>query len=308
MTGQATNVQGYSFYLNVVVINTSGGDAAANSSDEKEVVKEPTKLEPEAAVPNGDDAPAEETQPVAAEEGTATTTPETNNDGDGNAVIAVSPATDAKVDPKIKLLMGGQSLVDSVFNKNRRNKRASSNEGSKIVKDGQRFMSKVGSSISRSGSNISKRASRYMANKTMVGRAEKAVGECIPLVTEEIGVEMSISKRFQQGPVFVLEVDIKGCDLFDLVEKMLGEESAQQYRNVKEGLEALDLPDTQEAFLKEMLPKLRKAMMDKMSEIVPEKMKLKKQYADLEIQCVALEDAEEAKWLYNFLAFMEEMK
>ena len=49
-------------------------------------------------------------------------------------------------------------------------------------------------------------------------------------------------------------------------------------------------------------------MMDRMSEIVPEKMKLKKKNADLEIQCVALEDAEEAKWLYNFLEFMEQMK
>jgi hypothetical protein len=37
-------------------------------------------------------------------------------------------------------------------------------------------------------------------------------------------------------------------------------------------------------------------------------MKLKKSNADLEIQCVALEDAEEAKWLYNFLEFMEQMK
>lgn len=289
--------------MNVVVINSNanrGDDAdAANSSDEK-VVEEPPVKEEEAESPA---VTPEESPAGAAEE-------ETNGQGGGGAVIPVGPVTDGKsMDPKIKLLMGGQSLVDSVFNKNRR-KRSTSNEANsnKFVQDGQRFMSSIGSSISRSSSNISKRASRYVASKTMVGRAEKAVGECIPLVTEEIGVEMSISKRFQQGPVFVLEVDMKGCDLLELLAKVLGEESAQHYRNAKEGLEALGLTDTQDAFLKEILPKLRKAMMERMSEIVPEKMKLKKQYADLEIQCVALEDAEEAKWLYNFLAFMEQMK
>jgi hypothetical protein len=65
---------------------------------------------------------------------------------------------------------------------------------------------------------------------------------------------------------------------------------------------------TRAAFDAEILPKVRTGMMTKMSEIVPEKMKLKKGNGDLEIQCVALEDAEEAKWLYNFLEFMEQMK
>lgn len=290
-------VQGYSFYLNVVVINSGSGGSrddieTANSSDDK-VVEEIVKEEEETPSPAAKDPEEAETNGESSE--------------GGGAVIPVGQVRDVPVDPKLKLLMGGQSLVDSVFNKNRR-KRSNSKDGNKFVQDGQRFMSSIGSSITRSSSNISKRASRYVASKTMVGRAEKAVGECIPLVTEEIGVEMSISKRFQQGAVFVLEVDMKGCDLFELLGKVLGEEAAQHYRNVKEGLEALGLPDSQEAFVKEMLPKVRKAMMERMSEIVPEKMKQKKQYADLEIQCVALEDAEEAKWLYNFLAFMEEMK
>jgi hypothetical protein len=147
-----------------------------------------------------------------------------------------------------------------------------------------------------------------VASKTAVSRAEKAVVECVPLVTEEIGVEMSISKRFQQGPVFVLEVDMKGCDLLELLEKVLGEEAAEHYRNVRKGLEFLGMTNSIVAFDQEILPEVRKGMMAKMSEIVPEKMKLKKSNADLEIQCVALEDAEEAKWLYNFLEFMEQMK
>jgi hypothetical protein len=100
----------------------------------------------------------------------------------------------------------------------------------KLVQDGQRLMSSIGNSISKSSSSISKRATAFVASKTAVSRAEKAVVECVPLVTEEIGVEMSISKRFQQGPVFVLEVDMKGCDLLELLEKVLGEEAAEHYQ------------------------------------------------------------------------------
>ena len=309
MTAKPT-VQGYSFYLNVVVIDSAGRPVGEDSGDEKVVVEEA----PVAAAANEEENKEEAGQALPQESSPAPSTTEEDKgkgeEGDDGAVVPVGPVRDAKpTDPKIKLLMEGRSLVDSVFNKNRMKRSKSNNEnGNKFVQDGQRFMSSIGSTITRSGSNISKRASRFVANKTMVSRAEKAVGESIPLVQEEIGVEMSISKRFQQGPVFVLEVDMKGCDLLELLEKVLGEEQAQQYRNVKQGLEALDLPDTQDAFLKEILPKVRKGMMERMSEIVPEKMKLKKQYADLEIQCVALEDAEEAKWLYNFLAFMEQMK
>uniref|UniRef100_A0A7S3L5Q5 Uncharacterized protein n=1 Tax=Amphora coffeiformis TaxID=265554 RepID=A0A7S3L5Q5_9STRA len=303
MSVKAT-VQGYSFYLNVVVIDSQGRSEdsiePSNSSEQLAAVEDPVAA-----------AEDEEELEEEAKEETPAAESEDDSKNNGNvAVIPVGPVKDVKpTDPKIKLLMEGRSLVDSVF-KRTPLKRNKSNEGNgkNFVQDGQRFMSSIGSSITRSGSNISKRASRFVASKTMVGRAEKAVVECIPLVTEEIGVEMSISKRFQQGPIFVLEVDMKGCDMLELLEKVSGEEAARQYRNVKEGLEALGLPDTQDMFLKEMLPKLRKAMMERMSEIVPDKMKMKKQYEDLEIQCVALEDQEEAKWLYNFLAFMQDMK
>ena len=301
MSVKAT-VQGYSFYLNVVVIDSQG-----RSEDSIETANASEQFV--AAEEDAEAVTVEEPEQV--EEPPSATKSEEDSMDDGNAaVIPVGPVKDVKpTDPKIKLLMEGRSLVDSVF-KRTPLKRDKSNEGNgkKFVQDGQKLMSSIGSSITRSGSNISKRASRFVASKTMVGRAEKAVVECIPLVTEEIGVEMSISKRFQQGPIFVLEVDMKGCDMLDLLEKVSGAEAAQQYRNVKEGLDALGLPDTQDTFLKEMLPKLRKAMMERMSDIVPQKMKMKKQYEDLEIQCVALEDAEEAKWLYNFLAFMQDMK
>mmetsp|Transcript_15547 Transcript_15547/g.20244 ORF Transcript_15547/g.20244 Transcript_15547/m.20244 type:complete len:285 (+) Transcript_15547:144-998(+) len=278
-------VGGYSFYLNVVVIGSNGQDEGPVTPDKSPRERSGSSDNQEPLLEETDDSPAEEDLGQ-----------ENENKNGGEMVVS---ETQTVIDPKMKLLMEGRSIYSAFTKRNAKPKNDSNGPG---------LMSSIGKSFKKTSTQLREGASRAVANRTMVGRAEKAVGECIPLVTEEIGVEMSISKKFQQGPVFVLEVDMKGCDLLELLGKVLGEEAGQHYQNVKDGLEALNLPEAKEAFVKEILPKVRQGMMDKMSEIVPEKMKLKKAYADLEIQCVALEDAEEAKWLYNFLAFMEQMK
>lgn len=279
-------VGGYSFYLNVVVIGSNGQNESLDEGT-NDRNSSPGEVESSSVA-------TEPTEAVTIEVESA----DIANQGTENGLVVASQAKSPKIDPTLKLMMDTRSLC-SAFTKRNFLPKSDSGPG---------MFSSIGKSISKRSKQISEGASRMVANKTMVSRAERAVVECIPFVTDEIGVEMSISKRFQQGPVFVLEVDMKGCDLLELLEKVLGTEAAEHYRKVTEGLEALELPHAKEAFIKEILPKVRKGMMCKTSEIVPEKMKLKKNYADLEIQCVALEDAEEAKWLYNFLAFMEEMK
>jgi hypothetical protein len=282
-------VGGYSFYLNVVVINSGvARDEFVSSSGEmpldasrNEILDDPGERMPEP-------------------------TPE-----EGAVIDVSSPESKNR-----KLLVEGRALVDSFSHALTKRaaafvveeKKRNTPDAKKLVQDGQKLMSSIGHSITKQSSSISRKATAFVKNSTMISRTQKAVVDCIPLVTEEIGVEMSISKRFQQGPIFVLEVDMKGCDLLDLLEKVLGEEPAQHYRHVRRGLDYLDMPESRETFDKEILPKVRKGLMETMSAIVPEKMKMQKGNDDLEIQCVALEDAEEAKWLYNFLEFMEQMK
>lgn len=302
---ESLKVGGYSFYLNVVVISSGPRD----DSDEAAVNTTPATTPKQQQQP-----PREETVDFSTGKDIVdfTVPPAVVEDEKKPASIAVVSSTPFRN----KLLADSQSLVDSFSLSMTRQvaafvaeeKQRHTPDPKKLVQGGQRFMNSIGQSISKKSFHISKKASAFVASKTMVSRAEKAVVECIPMVTEEIGVEMSISKRFQQGPVFVLEVDMKGCDLLDLLETVLGDESAQHYRNIRDGLQFLDMATTRAAFDAEILPKVRTGMMTKMSEIVPEKMKLKKGNGDLEIQCVALEDAEEAKWLYNFLEFMEQMK
>jgi len=290
MEETAPKVDSYSFYLNVVVINSnqpndSIAEIPSKGSDVGESIEE-----------SGEEKAKVE---VSKAEQTISSAPKAKPDA-LNLIDAFSNNSFAG-----KLTKRAAAFTAEA--KNRATTADPKKIMGKIDKSLSMSFNKIGDSISKGSENISKKANAFVASKTMVHRAEKAVTQCIPLVTEEIGVELSINKRFQQGPVFVLEVDMKGCDLFDLLEKVLGNESAEKYKNVREGLDFLGLENSKQIFDKEILPKVRRGMMAKMSEIVPEKMKLKIENADLDIQCVALEDAEEAKWLYTFLEFKNQM-
>lgn len=297
---EAPAVNGYSFYLNVVVVSSNpAGNKENGEGGEKtngEGMPPPSSPDPKGG---GDGVGSEPATPVDPEK---------------------AQVVDKKQFDKSKLLLDGRAFVDSIgasitkraaaFVAEEKQKKTP--DPMKFVQDSANVMNTIGGHIGKNmnkvGSTLSRRAKTFVNSKTIVIRAEKAVTESIPLVTEEIGVEMSISKRFQQGPVFVLEVDMKGCDLLTLLEKTLGEEQAQHYRNAREGIMALGLQQSLQEFDKEILPILRTGLMVKMATIVPEKMKMKKGNADLEIECIALNDHEEAKWLYNFLEFMQQMK
>lgn len=161
--------------------------------------------------------------------------------------------------------------------------------------------------MSQWSSSLTNKTRRFVGNMTMMSRAEKAVVEIIPQVQKDIGVELSINKRFQHGTVFVLEVDIKGTDLLSLLATTMGQKAADQFEQARDACEALDLIESKKSLEAEVLPKVRRALMQKLATLVPQTIQQRKQSTDLEIECIALEDAEEAKWLYNFLEFMQSM-
>ena len=293
---EAPSVSGYSFYLNVVVVSSNVGKDDEEGGGEMNMNDMAPPLTDENANAVGEDPSSSSS---------------TSNGGSTDVV-------DKQKNDKSKLLLDGRAFVDSIgaglakraaaFVTEEKTKR----DPMKFVQGSANVMNTIGGQIGKNmkkvGTAVSRGAKTFVANKTIVMRAEKAVTECITLVTEEIGVEMSISKRFQQGPVFVLEVDMKGCDLLMLLEKVLGEEKALNYRNAREGIIELGLERSLREFDQEILPQVRSGLMNKMALVVPEKMRMKKSNADLEIECIPLNDDEEAKWLYSFLEFTQQMK
>uniref|UniRef100_A0A7S1FNY3 Uncharacterized protein n=1 Tax=Corethron hystrix TaxID=216773 RepID=A0A7S1FNY3_9STRA len=317
---EGSSVAGYSFYLNVIVIssNPNGADGSPKAEGaEPNGIFTPRKGDKTDTDPSKPITCAE-SETVKSDDTSATPLGDNEKSGEsqpekGGNLSASSHAKNALVgintnpDDHVKKLVGKALAVYSPWSKGPGFQyHKSSND------DKKRVLGHIGksmrSSVGNMSSNISKGVNAFVSNKTMISRAEKAVNEVIPVVNDEIGVEMSIRKRFQQGPVIVLEVDMKGCDLVALLDRTLGKEASDHYSNIIKGLEFLELESTKAKLEAEILPKFRTGLMRRMAEIIPKKIKTFEKSSDLEIQCIALEDFEEAKWLYNFLEFMEQMK
>jgi hypothetical protein len=289
------SVGGYSFYLNVVVIQSG---VAPGQRDEMSIDESNAVSGGEITWKEGDDQT--ETNAIVSQSGISINTTPARFLMDGSKSFLESFVSSLAVTGFHDETTTGPTQKHTPI--------ATTPDPKKFVQDGHRIMNSIGNSLTKSSRNFSKFATDFVASKTAVSRAEKAVVECIPWIMDEIGVEIDIRKRFQHGPVFVLEVDMKTCDVLELLERVMGYEPAEHYRKIRQGMQSMGMTKSLHTFDQEILPAVRKGMMSRMAEIVPEKMKLKKSNADLEIQCVALEDDEEAKWLYNFIQFMEQMK
>ena len=68
---------------------------------------------------------------------------------------------------------------------------------------------------------------------------------------------MAIEKCFQEGPVLVLEINFKGCNLAHILAKTLGDEVSQCYTRALEGLEWLAMVQSKQTLECETLPKMR---------------------------------------------------
>mmetsp|Transcript_38374 Transcript_38374/g.57477 ORF Transcript_38374/g.57477 Transcript_38374/m.57477 type:complete len:258 (-) Transcript_38374:435-1208(-) len=250
---ETQQVPKYSFYLNVVVIDTP---APALSLDSDAT---PVKKEPELIHDDDDD-----------------------NDDDKEAEKKIKDSL-AIMSPSLKL--SGKAMWASL-------KQSSDSFGQKA---------------SAFNDNLSKKTQSFIASKTMMARASAAVKDIIPELLEDMnGIDIAITKRFQQANVFVLEVDMKGCCMIELIKKTRGEEVAHLYEQVKMGMELLGTEKAIKSFEHEFLPKARHGLMEKLSSLLLDKIKVRE--SDLAVECITLEDQEEARWLYTFLEFSQQMK
>jgi hypothetical protein len=139
----------------------------------------------------------------------------------------------------------------------------------------------------------------------MVSRVLSSLAKSLPeLPTEEL--ELTIGKRFHQGRVIVLHVVLKPASMFRYLEEVNGLKAAEQYQSAMSTLTLLGATNTISSLEKELLPQVRQKLMGKLTELLQKTMKEKD--ALLEIECIALEEAEEARWLFTFMEFQEQMK
>lgn len=175
-----------------------------------------------------------------------------------------------------------------------------------VSKDIFKGAENVSKKITKGAESVGKKAAAFVASKTVVSRTSSALTESIPEIVESMGLDIAIVKRFQQGNVFVLQVDLKPAEIVKYIEEVRGEESAEHYRITMSSLRFLGATDTIEKLEQEMLPKIRDALMEKLVIVLPRKIKARE--GGLEIECIALDDKEQARWLFTFLEFQSQMK
>lgn len=154
---------------------------------------------------------------------------------------------------------------------------------------------------------MAQKANNFIASKTMISRATAAFHDVIPKLMDEFQKNISIQKRFHQGPVYVLEVSVLPTKISTLLQSVKGQEAADNYIRAKESLEALNCQETLKVLENDVITQINQFVKEKLIEIVPEKVNEECKGGNLEIECIALEDKEEARWLYSFLEFNAEM-
>jgi hypothetical protein len=177
--------------------------------------------------------------------------------------------------------------------------------------------------FSKASSQVANKANAFAARKTMVNRAHVTLTKCLPEIASLYSTDdfLTIGRRFSQGKVTVLHVVLKPSAmsryLSDIVKHDNSNETtdatgtttttaADQYSSAMSTLQALNATETMKCLEREMLHQVRKGLMSKLSALLLQKMN--DMESGLELECIALEEAEEARWLFTFMEFQAQMK
>lgn len=166
--------------------------------------------------------------------------------------------------------------------------------------------------VSKASHQVANKAGAFAARKTMVNRAQISLNKCLPDLSSMfgcVGTEncLTIGRRFSQGKVTVLHVVLKPSAMSRYLSDVHKDDAAaDKYSSAISTLEALGATETMKCLEREMLNQVRKGLMEKLSALLLQKMH--EMESGLELECIALEEAEEARWLFTFMEFQAQMK
>jgi len=171
-----------------------------------------------------------------------------------------------------------------------------------------RSLTKSSRAVKSASSAVGNVAAAFVAKNTMLSRAMSALTKAIPELISATDLDLSIGKRFQQGPVIVLQVNLKSTALPRYIEEIKGHSAAEDYRIAVKTLKLLGATKTLGCLEREILPDVRRGLMEKYSDELVRIIKEKDSSQYLDVECIPLEEAEEARWLFTFMEFQTQMK
>ena len=79
----------------------------------------------------------------------------------------------------------------------------------------------------------------------------------VPVVTNEMGLDLSFDVVFIQGALIVFKLTVKGADPVKLIKSGKGEEAAQHFENIVTAMETLGIKESIKVIQGKMLPKIK---------------------------------------------------
>merc|ERR1719150_3046010 len=104
-----------------------------------------------------------------------------------------------------------------------------------------------------------------------------------------MGLDIEMKTVFKQGPLFVIKLTPGISDMVTLVRSGKGDLAADAFEKITKAIEFLDVAGGIEGIRAKMLPKVKAALMEKLSSQIPEKMIDK---AGLQVLCKAIEPSD----------------
>jgi hypothetical protein len=276
----STGAVGYSFYLNLIVL-----DRLTSSSVEEDSLPEDSEkvLTAEAEVISLE---FDEDEDIDDDD---------DEKKDGDVVVATLVPEKEKATDRLK-----KSMMDM--------ERGTMELKYRMAEMGQSFRGDFkGFSKKSSDLGVGKLASAAL-RKTRLIKTRGALKKCLPefAANLEKDLQLTIGKRFSQGKVTVLHVVLKGSSMARYLEEIKGPEAAEKYTSAMSTLTELGAEGSMKSLEREMLLQVKEGLMEQLSILLVNTMKEKE--TGLEIECIALEEAEEAKWLFTFMEFQSQMK
>merc|ERR1712176_1491723 len=124
------------------------------------------------------------------------------------------------------------------------------------------------------------------------------MGEMIPSKIAEMGINLSMKKRYVRGALVVLKAQIMETDAVKMMSNVKSEEAGAKMKELQDALAFLELEDAQKMMSLQMMKKSREKLMEKLVDLLPEKLA---EAAGAKIEVNALSEEHQAEWFFSFL-------
>ena len=135
------------------------------------------------------------------------------------------------------------------------------------------------------------------ANDKIIETASPKLSENIPKALQQMGLDISLKKVFQQGPLFVMHAEIQDVDVLKLIGKTKGQEGADHMENIMNALVFSGAEEKVDCIKNNTSNKTKENIMNKLAEIIPQKM----EKAGLMVEFVPCNTSDQCRWLFIYL-------